>query len=73
MFNNKIYNGKNIWQLIIIYINLTIISVGQDIEAFSDDNFDAADWINATFKSAESDQNKEVCTRPLIIIKYELI
>ena len=29
--------------------------------AFSDDNFEVKDWINKTFKSAEAQENRDVC------------
>uniref|UniRef100_U5EWI3 Conserved oligomeric Golgi complex subunit 7 n=1 Tax=Corethrella appendiculata TaxID=1370023 RepID=U5EWI3_9DIPT len=31
-----------------------------DISAFSDDNFDAAEWINKTYKNSENSQSKDV-------------
>jgi hypothetical protein len=33
----------------------------QDVAAFSDDNFEVKDWINKTFKSAEAQENRDVC------------
>lgn len=43
----------------------------QDVAAFSDDNFEVKDWINKTFKSAEAQENKDVC--PLCLFKRLLI
>ncbi len=35
----------------------------QDLKAFSGDSFDAREWVNQTFKSADAQkQNKEVAT-----------
>jgi hypothetical protein len=41
--------------------NLYLVSVLQDVAAFSDDNFEVKDWINKTFKSAEAQENRDVC------------
>jgi len=37
------------------------VSFLQDVAAFSDDNFEVKDWINKTFKSAEAQENRDVC------------
>jgi len=31
------------------------------VAAFSDVNFEVKDWINKTFKSAEAQENRDVC------------
>jgi hypothetical protein len=43
----------------------------QDVAAFSDDNFEVKDWINKTFKSAEAQENRDVC--PICQFKALLI
>jgi hypothetical protein len=40
---------------------LYLVYLLQDVAAFSDDNFEVKDWINKTFKSAEAQENRDVC------------
>jgi hypothetical protein len=40
---------------------LYLVCLLQDVAAFSDDNFAVKDWINKTFKSAEAQENRDVC------------
>lgn len=50
---------KNLYTRILLYIILNW-NIFQDVGAFSDEKFDAKDWINKAFKSPEALDNNEV-------------
>lgn len=43
-------------------IKSNLVCFAQDIDAFSDESFDAVAWINASFKDYDQRQPKEVST-----------
>lgn len=57
---NKVSRIKKQSLLSVITLSGLNLFPFQDLAAFSEDNFDPKEWINKTFKNAESQVSKEV-------------